>query len=78
MCVVYMFKEISLSINSLLSTDLTLDALLYLIQCKFSKMSVCSLFALVSNARFPLLIYSPLLFLFFFFLQPKNALLILT
>lgn len=39
---------------------------------------MCSLLALVSNAWFPLLIYSPLLFLFFFFLQLKNALLILT
>lgn len=75
---VNVFKEINFSLGSLLNTDFTLHVLLYLIQCNFSKMPVCSLLSLVSNAWFPLLIYSPLLFLFFSFLQLKNALLILT
>lgn len=47
-CVVNVFKEINLSINSLLNTDFTSHVLLYLIQCNFSK--ICSLLALVSNA----------------------------
>ena len=79
MCIVYLPKEIDLSVSSLLNTDFTLAVALYVIQCKFSKTSVCSLLSLVSDAWCPLLIYSPLLFfLFFFFPQPKNALLILT
>lgn len=75
-CVVYTFKEVE-SLNSLLNTDLTLDALLCLKPCEFSKASVFLLLSAVSSALFPLLTRS-LLVLFVFFLQLKNALLILT